>query len=595
MNIVENRRTKFVIQIRRASGAADTFAAELLQEYLAKITGCTLPIRTDNNRYGHALMVGNAEGGMVTAGELAGLADDGYIIKTSGGSMQLTGRTPRGVIYAVVAYLRDCLGVRVFAPDEEYVPRLDVLPLKNTNAAYSPPFEYRDQADAHTKDAHYAVFNNLNGIYNKLEAKHGGFYEIGGFCHTFPRLVGPDEYFAAHPEYFALIGGERRAKPAQLCFSNPELVPLLTEKVLKWKRQRPDLTIFSLVQADGYHFCECAACKQIEERTGGRGGPMFALINAVARDVAKEYPDIMIDTLAYLHTRRPPKNMTFEANVMIRLCSIENCAVHPLGECAWNSDRHFNKSYPPIEYKQELKDWAALTDRLQVFDYPVNNNHGFLPVPNFHLIQHNLRFERDAGIKGVFLCSCYTVPYNSFGALKSYLYARLMYNPDLDYNTLETEFLTAYYGAAAPVVKEILTYMEQRLKTHDFHMIFATPPTRDPSGYYGADFQDDMEKLFVKALSLVTDEKYRLRLKREALCAPLLRALFMKKGDPQFSQKIEAFFGLAHSLGIYEFCESDEKSERGYRLRMYLQNWFFEEFDRLDYWEKQAGIVPYAE
>ena len=50
-------------------------------------------------------------------------------------------------------------------------------------------------------------------------------------------------------------------------------------------------------------------------------GCQLVLVNAVAEAVAKKYPHVTVDTLAYLETSRPPKHIRPRANVAIRLCN----------------------------------------------------------------------------------------------------------------------------------------------------------------------------------------------------------------------------------------------------------------------------------
>ena len=75
----------------------------------------------------------------------------------------------------------------------------------------------------------------------------------------------------------------------------------------------------------------CApTCKQLEEEEGSPAGPLLHLVNYVAAAVAKEYPNVAIDTLAYQYTRKPPLHVKPLPNVIVRLCSIECDFSQPL-------------------------------------------------------------------------------------------------------------------------------------------------------------------------------------------------------------------------------------------------------------------------
>ena len=51
----------------------------------------------------------------------------------------------------------------------------------------------------------------------------------------------------------------------------------------------------------------CDDCVAVYEEEGGHySGTMLRFVNAIARDVAKDYPNVYIDTFAYLQTASAP-------------------------------------------------------------------------------------------------------------------------------------------------------------------------------------------------------------------------------------------------------------------------------------------------
>lgn len=97
--------------------------------------------------------------------------------------------------------------------------------------------------------------------------KHGGGikYADGFFVHTFTKLLPPEKYFDEHPEYFAEVDGARLREKTQLCLSNPEVLELVTARVLDELRKQPDAGIFSVSQDDNYNGCTCERCRAINE------------------------------------------------------------------------------------------------------------------------------------------------------------------------------------------------------------------------------------------------------------------------------------------------------------------------------------------
>ncbi|MBR4895840.1 MAG: hypothetical protein IKZ41_05390, partial [Clostridia bacterium] len=85
---------KDYIVIRGAAAAeAEIYAAQELAEYFRKITGRTLPVRTDEDAEGeYEIVVGrtNRNGMPVTEG----LGEDGFVLRTVGEKLFLTGGDP---------------------------------------------------------------------------------------------------------------------------------------------------------------------------------------------------------------------------------------------------------------------------------------------------------------------------------------------------------------------------------------------------------------------------------------------------------------------------------------------------------------------
>ena len=79
-----------------------------------------------------------------------------------------------------------------------------------------------------------------NGSWQRIPENYGGHFEFLGLCHTFYRLLPPDQYFAKHPEWYSLVNGQRTCKGAQLCLTNDEMRKELTRVALEWIHQNPN-------------------------------------------------------------------------------------------------------------------------------------------------------------------------------------------------------------------------------------------------------------------------------------------------------------------------------------------------------------------
>src|SRR5207249_2558745 len=202
--------------------------------------------------------------------------------------------------------------------------------------------------------------------------------------HTFKTWVAPREYFSDHPEYFSLIGGKR--DPAQLCVSNPDVVRVAAENMTKFLDQNPEVEMLDIWLNDVTKWCECDACKRMEgaERAsifGSRGKQVFVtrtnanikFVNAIAREVAKRHPKILIQTLAYFMLIDAPE-IKPETNVMVGFTPIERCP--PQSSAAFKQEPagYWYPLYSPghslnRNHLAELEKWLKLMGPERLFTY----------------------------------------------------------------------------------------------------------------------------------------------------------------------------------------------------------------------------------
>lgn len=195
--------------------------------------------------------------------------------------------------------------------------------------------------------------------------------------------------------------------------------------------------MYSVSQNDNSLPCECEDCKAIAEKYGGQSGLLIWFVSQVADAMKKVYPDKNIGTFAYQYTRKAPEGIVPRDNVVIRLCSFECCFGHPLESCSINKP-----------FISDLHDWSKVTPRLYIWDYVVDFAQYLAPFPNFAVLADNIRTFRKFGAIGVKEEAQYQPECIEFEWLRSWVLAKLLWNPDQDTNSLVHEFITAYYGVA---------------------------------------------------------------------------------------------------------------------------------------------------
>ncbi|MBR4219603.1 MAG: DUF4838 domain-containing protein [Victivallales bacterium] len=425
---------------------SEAFAAEELRDHLAKMTGETLAIVSEGTQDGRSpIFIGKCASLPVQV-DWRKLGLEGIHIETAGNALVLVGGQ-RGVLYAVYTFLEDYLDCRWFATDCIVIPNSGEKRIDSIRKVYVPPLEYRNTDYLCHRAPEFAVRNKYNGYSVKaFHPKWGGIVKYQGFVHTFNSLVPPEKYGKEHPEYYSEINGVRVTDHSQLCLTNPDVLRIATNQVHEWMRSTPDATIFSVSQNDWRNYCTCKACTAIAEREESQMGPLLEFVNAIARAVRDEFPDKIVDTLAYQYTRKPPKYLKPEPNVAIRLCSIECCFAHPLESC------EFNKTFV-----SDIIGWSKICNRLHIWDYVINYHHNIQPFPNLRVLRPNIQFFIRHGVTGIYEEANYYSYGSELAELRSYMMGKFLWDPDYDDKKALNEFVQAYYGAAAP---SILSYLE---------------------------------------------------------------------------------------------------------------------------------------
>lgn len=442
-------------------------AATELQTYVQKMTGTTLEIVTE----------GSAE---VPSGIYIGATnfaadnevtypnnqfEEGWAIKAVDKNLILTGGKLRGTLYAVYHLLEDSLGVRWWNYWEEYVPVLDEARVAgNYDESGVPFFDYRDVYGggvAFWEDNLFCVRNRLNGDSSNAPLVYGGEESFGlpAHVHTFNRYFSQSDY-NAHPEWFAYYNGARISY-GQLCLSNEELVMEFTNRVLRSISDsfaqadfagsaRP--IIYDVSANDLPEFCCCNACYE-SQKTHGKSGDLLIFVNKIAENVAKVYPEVYIETLAYWQYMDAPLDDTKPAdNVIIRLADTGMDILHDL--------EHFNNE----KVKQRIQNWTELCadGQLYIWDYIVfYGNQGI--APTMYKYPDNFKTYADLGVSGYFgeMEACIAT---DMWDMKFWMLAKLCEDPYQDADALMNEFLNGYYGAGGTYVRQYLDMAFENVK-----------------------------------------------------------------------------------------------------------------------------------
>jgi len=410
-------------------------AARELSEHLKLVTGAVFPTIGEKEALsagGHRVFIGNT-----AKAPKKDYKFDEILIKMDGGNLVLAGHPKRGCLYAVYSFLQDVVGVRWWTPQDTLIPKKPTLTIADgLNVSYAPQMISREM---YHRDAQPTAFSARMKGNGNLTAEYGGAVRIINFVHSFYKYLPPETYFAAHPDWYSEINGKRTQENAQLCLTNEEMIRELIKNVLATLRSNPDARIIDVSQNDWYGSCTCAKCKAIDDAEESHAGTLLVMLNKVAEAVAKEFPDVLVESLAYQYTRKPPKTIKPRDNVLIRLCTIECSYIQPL-------DGEQNR-----KFAADMEGWSWLAKHLFIWDYTTNYNDYLGPHPNLRVLAPNVRYFVKHGAIGLFEEG----EGDDFCEVKNWLLLRVMWEPSLDDKKLIDEFLRGYYGeAVAPLIHQ---------------------------------------------------------------------------------------------------------------------------------------------
>lgn len=459
---------------------------------------------------------------------------DGYTLLMDGNRLYITGNCDRGTMYGVYCFLEDYIGVRFLAKDTTVIINQDSVEVPvDVHTTHNPVFEMRDtywydmRYDQTT--ANHAKDNSFYDCSTPVSDIGGGIGYAGRFVHTINLLQ--DLPYQGN---------------VQPCLTDENVYRLVLSNVREWLDANPEATIISVSQNDsdpGKLGCQCENCKAIDDAEGTPMGSLLTFINRIANDIKDDYPGVYVDTLAYRYTRKAPKNIKPADNVIIRLCSIECCFTHALSD---------ESCYKNQEFKQDIEAWAAICDNLYIWDYTYNAETYFSFFPNFDVLWDNVNFYKDHNVTGVFLEGQQVSVSGEFAELRSYLLAKLLWDPDMteeEYYAYMDEFLQYYYGAGWEKIKDYMTQMTAYAIKKNTHIgIFDKGdkmyPAVDDNGKRDISFSRDMLALWQEAYELAETEEQKAHVEKSSIQAYYLCHL---SGSTAERKK--------HLRTVYELCE----------------------------------------
>ena len=540
--------------------------AEFLRDTLRQMTGAeqAFEVVSQSGANGSFIFLGKA----ASAIDTSSVKDDGYAIKSSGGNIYISGNyaldtdiADDGTANGIYSFLEDVLGCMFVRDDYSYVPKSSTAWLDDLDIISNPDFVWRRiyQYEVNQNNWSRRIKSNGTGVRNDEVGNDANRY-WGTWCHSSFRFVDPDVYFEEHPEYFAVLGGERRHEvynnmQPQLCLSafvtiDGEKKPaydIIKNKLAEDMAAHPEAVYWDFSINDGYHPCECEECAAAYEKYGSHAGLLLHLVN----NLAKDFPDKYISTLAYQHMRTVPQGVKCESNVNIVIAPIQTSQLYSY---KWGD----NDS--SAEGKKIIEEWAQVCDNLFIWDYTVNFHNLLLPYPNLAVQKDNLEFYLQNNVRRVFHQGSREQG-DEMACLRSYILAKQLWDADVDINELLSKYVTVTYGAAAPYIAEYIDLMHEKVQNADDLDLY-DKPSWHATDYLSVGSIAEYQSLMDSALSAVQgDETLTRRVEEIAINVDYAKMYELSLDVVGKQKAFERLSERAEEQGIERFHEVQNLTE----------------------------------
>ncbi len=411
------------IKISKGSDARIvTVAAEDLAYYLEDILNINIPVVSQANEETGTIVV--------ALQSKADLPEDAFVIDVTKEQVLITGANERGVLFGVYYFLDHYLGCKFLAADYEYIPHYTQKVLPEKKDRQVPRFAYREIFIAEGDDPVFSFKNLLNGRLGhrikKSEAEKN--YTVGIDTYSFISSELISDRYACNGQYLFSDSSVKKEALTKLDMKLSEIY---------MKRQ-----IYAILE----HEDRGSVCERGLKKGETPQKAFLDYTSYLAKGLQKKYPKVKFYHQAYFWSRRAPENaQRLPSNLGVHFAPIEADFSQPL------------KSKMNSKYWQDLLSWKPLTDDVIVWHYITNFNAYPAPYPNLDALAKDLN---DLGqlsfVTGVFLQGSYNSAGSELAELRLWVFARLLWNPNQNIETLTKEFCHYYYGKAADDVEHYI-------------------------------------------------------------------------------------------------------------------------------------------
>jgi hypothetical protein len=434
VTLVKDGKPTAVILLPANPQDDEILAAAELAEHIKLISGADLPKTTGQAPAGQVPIRLGAAADPALEGLIRekGSNPSAFALVVDAKGVSIRGQSAEGTLFGVYELLEQ-LGVRWYMPGElgRVIPKLATVTVKPQRTVQVPSFDQR-------------TLQHVSGLWTR-RVRLGGEQRSTG-AHGIPPFSPNSKLFAEHPEYFGLVGGQRRAR--QACLSNPEVLKLAAQAIRNQLKANPNQKYIGLGPNDGGGHCECAECAKLDGgvhdpfRDGESHTDRYVWFYNQLLDELKEYPNLHIVTYIYASYIMPPAKVTPNPRIVAVFAPITLDRIRGMDN-PMSPDRH--------AFRYIIDEWSKFgLNEMYYRGYYNNLACPQFPISQVDRIRHETPVFREKGINVMRVEVI--LPSWSMNTPTLYLAPRMMWDVKTDVDALLEEFYQKFYGpASAPM------------------------------------------------------------------------------------------------------------------------------------------------
>jgi hypothetical protein len=304
----------------------------------------------------------------------------------------------------------------------------------------------------------------------------------------------------------------------QLCLTAPGLIDEFTIRVREIFDAAPNCRIISISPDDGFGWCKCPQCLELDRQLCGGRAPRVKLLhespfvgdwlfwfgNEVARRIAESHPDHKLLMLAYVNYVEPSDSVQPASNIVPFVCHyVPADYSRAISDPSSEANRQFNEL---------LLKWRELSPNMMIYSYVGKSTWWNLPRPILQTFAADIKYFHELGIRRYF-CQSALAGWDRDGPLY-YVLTKLLWDPQANPQTLADEWIKGMFGPAADEMTTFYVCVEKSVKKTG--KPFADNPPGEVPGLFDRVELDLALRAIERAEKVPAPETVRTRVNRVA-------------------------------------------------------------------------------